>query len=153
MHSHGDPNSRVPETIPLANPEGGTLYERIGPDGLARLVKWFYAKVRYEPLLEPIFREHVHVWSDHIATITQFWFRMTGGPSSWSGGMGRHFFLNLGPEHFQVWLAVWEQNCLELLPHKEATELSALARRIGDDLQAMIQRGNAAGKGRLMENR
>jgi hypothetical protein len=66
-----------------------------------------------------------------------------GGPSTWSGGMGRHFFLNLGPDHFEVWLAVWEQNALELLPYREATEVSTLARRIGDDLMAMIRRAES----------
>jgi hemoglobin len=143
VHSHGGPNSRVPEKIVLANPDGDTLYERIGPEGILRLVKWFYAKVRYEPMLEPIFNAHIHVWSEHITTITQFWCKMMGGPSTWSGGMGRHFFLNLGPDHFEVWLAVWEQNALELLPYREATEVSALARRIGDDLMAMIRRAES----------
>jgi hemoglobin len=103
-------------------------------------VKWFYAKVRYEPALEPIFTAHVPVWSEHIENITQFWYRMTGGPSAWSGGMGRHFFLHLTPEHFAVWLGVWDENCRELLPEREAGEMSGLAHRIGDDLQAMLQR-------------
>ena len=122
------------------NPEGTSLYERIGPEGLERLVKWFYAKARYEPLLEPIFSAHVAVWSEHIANITQFWFRMTGGPSNWAGGMGRHFFLNLGPKHFQAWLRVWEENCRELLPEREASEMTVLAQNIGQDLQAMMER-------------
>lgn len=139
MHSHGGPNAHVPEKISI-NPEGQTLYERLGPDGITRLVKWFYAKVRYNPLLEPIFNAHVHAWSEHIATITQFWFKITGGPSEWNGGMGRHFFLNLGPEHFVAWLKVWDENCDELLPPKEAAEMSALAHRIGDDLMGMLAR-------------
>ncbi len=139
MHSHSGPNAPVPEKISI-NPEGQTLYERLGPEGINRLVKWFYAKARYEPLLEPIFNEHVHVWSEHIATITQFWIRMTGGPSTWNGGMGRHFFLNLGPEHFAAWLRVWDENCQELLPPGEAGEMSALAHRIGVDLMGMLQR-------------
>jgi hemoglobin len=132
-------SAHVPEKI-VVNPGGCTLYERIGADGLSRLVKWFYAKVRYEPLLEPIFTAHVEKWSEHIATITDFWVRMTGGPSTWSGGMGRHFFLQLGPEHFVAWLRVWDENCRELLPEKEAAEMSALAHHIGGDLQRMLER-------------
>ena len=116
------------------------MFERIGPEEMARLVKWFYAKARYEPLLEPIFTEHVHAWSEHIATITQFWIKMTGGPSDWNGGMGRHFFLNLGPDHFVAWLKVWDENCQELLPPREAAEMSGLAHRIGGDLSGMIDR-------------
>ncbi|MHA3771030.1 group III truncated hemoglobin [Verrucomicrobiota bacterium sgz303538] len=143
MHSHGGLNVHVPEKIAI-NPDGQTLYERLGMEGITRLVKWFYAKVRYEPLLEPVFNEHVHLWSEHIATITQFWVKMTGGPSTWSGGMGKHFMMHLGPEHFAIWLRVWDENCHELLPPREAAEMSGLAHRIGDDLQMMIQRASRA---------
>lgn len=140
VHTHGSPNSHVPEKI-ITNPAGVTLYERLGGyEGVNRLVKWFYAKARYEPLLEPIFSAHIETWSEHIETITGFWARMTGGPSEWNGGMGRHFFLGLGPEHFQAWLKVWDENCHELLPDGEAAEMSALAHRIGEDLQQMLSR-------------
>ena len=71
------------------------------------------------------------------------WALMTGGPSTYSGGMGKHFFLRLRPEHFSVWLAVWEQNCLELLPYHEATEMIQLAHQIGDDLQRMAKRAGS----------
>jgi len=139
-HSASHPGARVPEKIPV-HPEGRTLYERLGGyDGLHRLVKWFYAKVRYDPLLEPIFNARIAVWSEHIETITQFWARATGGPSEWAGGMGRHFFLELGPEHFAAWLKVWDENCRELLPTAEAEAMSALAHNIGDDLQRMLAR-------------
>jgi hypothetical protein len=50
------------------------------------------------------------------------------------------FFLRLQPHHFSVWLAVWEQNCIELLPHEEAMELIQLAHNIGDDLRRMAAR-------------
>jgi hemoglobin len=139
-HSIPHPNARTPEKIPT-NPEGGTLYERLGGhEGLHRLVKWFYAKVRYEPLLEPIFTALVPVWSTHLETITEFWARATGGPSEWARGMGRHFFMQLGPEHFAAWLRVWDENCRELLPEAEANEMIALAHNIGDDLERMLAR-------------
>ena len=139
MQSKGDSSAPIPEKIPV-NPDGVTLYERIGPDGIERLVQSFYGKARYEPVLEPVFSAHVEDWPEHIANITQFWFRMTGGPSKWAGGMGRHFFLNLEGAHFQAWLRVWEENCRELLPDREASEMTAFAQNIGRDLEAMIQR-------------
>jgi hemoglobin len=115
-----------------------TLYDRIGGhDGLSRLIKWFYAKVRYEPEVAAIFKEHVHKWPEHIQLIIRFWATMTGGPATYPGGMGKHIFLRLRPEHYAVWLSVWEQNCIELLPHAEATELIRLAHNIGDDLRRM----------------
>lgn len=125
----------------IRNVSSETLYNRIGGHaGLSRLVKWFYAKVRYEPEVAAIFKEHVQDWPSHIRLIIDFWSLMTGGPSSYGGGMGKHIFLRLQPEHFAVWLAVWEQNCIELLPHTEATEMIQLAHSIGDDLRRMGKR-------------
>lgn len=118
-----------------------SLYDRIGGhEGLSRLVKWFYAKVRYEPEVAAIFSEHVKNWPEHIRLIIDFWSTTTGGPANYPGGMGKHIFLRLQPEHYAVWLAVWEQNCIELLPHAEACEMISLAHNIGDDLRRMAAR-------------
>jgi hemoglobin len=118
-----------------------SLYDRIGGhEGLSRLVKWFYAKLRYEPEVEALFKEHVHDWPAHIRLIIDFWSTMTGGPANYAGGMGKHIFLRLQPHHYAVWLAVWEQNCIALLPRSEATEMNQLAHNIGDDLRRMESR-------------
>ncbi len=128
----------VPPNPPVDAPPFAPLYERIGGEaGIARLVKWFYARVRYEPKVEEIFREHVQDWPAHLQTIIAFWVQMTGGPQKYSGGMGRHIFLRLRPEHYAVWLAVWEKNCREVLPEREADEMVALAHHFGTKLQQM----------------
>lgn len=123
------------------NPAGTTLYERLGGrPGVATLIKWFYAKVRFEPLLEPIFRAHVDVWSRHLELLIDYWSEQTGGPADYRGGIGRHIFLQLGPEHFAVWLEVWEENCRWLLPEREAEDMIALAHRLAEGLQQMSAR-------------
>ena len=51
MQTDGDSQSRSSEKITL-NSAGVTLYERLGGyDGLNQLVKSFYAKARYDPIL------------------------------------------------------------------------------------------------------
>lgn len=140
VHTHGSPDSLVPEKI-ITNPTGFTPYERMGGhEGLHRLVDSFYAKVRHDPLLAPVFSAHIEDWPEHIEKITGFWARMTGGPSEWNGGMGRHFFLEIGAEHFVAWLKTWDENCRALLPESEAAEMSGLAHRIGQDLETMLSR-------------
>lgn len=120
------------------NPDGATLYERLGGrPGVTTLIKWFYAKVRFEPLLEPIFNAHVEVWSRHLEVLIDYWSEQTGGPAEYGGGIGRHIFLRLGPEHFAVWLEVWEENSLWLLPECEAAEMIALAHRLAEVLQCL----------------
>lgn len=123
------------------NPDGATLYERLGGrPGVSTLIKWFYAKVRFEPLLEPIFNAHITVWSSHLEVLIDFWSEQTGGPANYGGGIGKHAFLRLGPEHFAKWLEVWEENCRWLLTEREADDMIALAKRLADELQRASER-------------
>ena len=139
MQIHGDPTHHSARIV--TNPAGVTLYERVGGHaGLHQLVKSFYDRARRQPVVGPVFSAHIQEWPEHIEKITSFWARLTGGPSDWNGGMGRHFFLQLGPEHFQSWLGVWDANCRALLSEPEAAEMSGLAHRIGEDLEKMINR-------------
>lgn len=98
-------------------------------------MKWFYARVRFEPELEPIFNEHIAKWSGHLEKQIEFWCGQAGGPSQYPGGLGKHFRLGLGREHFSVWLRVWEQNCRDLLGPREAGEMIAIAQRLAAALQ------------------
>ncbi len=124
--------------------ESPTLYTRLGGHaGILRLITPFYARVRRDPLLGPIFNERIQDWDSHLAKITEFWAGMTDGPGLYPGGMGRHFFLPIDGAHFDAWLAAWDANARTMLAPAEADEISALARRIGDDLQAMLARRRA----------
>ena len=135
----------APPPNPPPTPGATTLFERLGGrPGVSRLIKWFYARVRFEPDLEPIFNAHITKWSEHLETLVDFWSTQVGGPATYKTGMGRHFKLQLGPEHFTTWLRVWEANCRDLLQEREASEMIALAHSIADDLQRMIARRQQA---------
>ena len=120
---------------------GASLYDRLGGhEGILRLITPFYTKVRQHPVLGPIFNERISDWPSHLAKIAGFWAGMTGGPSRYPGGMGRHFSLGIGDEHFAAWLGLWDENAKALLPEAEAEGMSRIAHNIGDDLQRMIAR-------------
>ena len=139
-HPHGHEFPKPPPNPPPP-PGAETLFDRLGGRaGISRLVKWFYARVRFEPDLEPIFNAHIDKWGPHLETIIEFWCGQVGGPSSYAGGMGRHFKMGLSPAHFATWLRVWEENCRDLLQPREAGEMIALAQSLADDLQRMIAR-------------
>ncbi|MES2568977.1 MAG: group III truncated hemoglobin [Verrucomicrobiota bacterium] len=124
------------EKIPLH--PGVTLYERVGGrPGVSTLIKWFYAKVRFDPLLEPIFNAHIRLWGKHLELLIDFWAEKMGGPPLYNGNLERHSFLGLGPEHFAAWLAVWEENCRWLLNEPEAGEMIGLGQRLARELQEM----------------
>jgi hemoglobin len=139
-HPHGHEFHAPPPNPPP--PDGATaLFERLGGrEGVSRLVKWFYARVRFEPDLEPIFNANVPRWSEHLEVLIDFWCTQAGGPSTYRGGLGKHARLDLKPEHFETWLRVWEQNCTDLLEPREAGEMIGLARALAIKMQGMEAR-------------
>lgn len=135
-HPHGH-EYPVPPPNPLPPDGAVTLFDRLGGRaGIARLVKWFYARVRFEPDLEPIFNAHVPKWGEHLELLIDFWCGQAGGPASYPGGLGKHARLDLKPEHFATWLRVWEQNCSDLLQPREAKEMIDLARGLAARMQS-----------------
>ena len=125
----------------IPSQETASLYERIGGhSGILKLITPFYAKVRQHAVLGPIFNERIPDWPRHLEKIAKFWSGMTGGPLLYPGGMGKHFSLGIGDEHFGMWLGLWDENAKAMLPETEAAEMSQLAHAVGDDLQRMIAR-------------
>src|SRR3954468_13524805 len=72
-HPHGH-EFPAPPPNPPPPPDAVTLFERLGQkEGITRLVKWFYARVRFDPLLEPIFNAHVPKWGEHLDLLIDYW--------------------------------------------------------------------------------
>ena len=122
------------------NQDSPSLYDRIGGrDGISTLLRHFYADVRQHRLVGPVFDERIKDWPGHLATIGEFWARVTGGPSSYSGRMpAKHLTLDLDPRHFGAWLELWDSNCRCYLKPREAQEMSALAHEIGRRLRSIV---------------
>lgn len=121
--------------------EKRSLYERLGGhDGILKLIKPFYADIRQHQLLGPIFNAHIQDWPAHLEKIADFWALQASGESKYRGGFARaHLGLGLQPEHFQNWLALWENNNARWLQPQEASEMNALAHELGRRLFAMTQ--------------
>jgi hemoglobin len=117
-----------------------SLYERIGGrDGLALLLRHFYADVRQHALLGPVFNKRIHDWPAHLETIASFWARLTGGPSNYSGQMpAKHLALGIDATHFSAWLQLWRFNCSSHLKETEAQEMISLAHEIGRRLKSIL---------------
>lgn len=119
-----------------------SLYDRLGGhDGIQKLIKSFYADVRQHSVLGPIFNSKIHDWPAHLEKIAEFWALQSGGSSGYRGGFGAaHLPLELKPEHFQLWLGLWEFNNGRLLAPREAEEMNALAHQFARRLFAITQR-------------
>ena len=105
------------------------LYERLGGRRqLGILVRNFYSALQLDPLLGPIFAEHVQSWPEHYRTLTDFWAVQTGGPAEYRGRLVQaHERFRLGPEHYERWLAQWRQSCRLHFEEAEAGEMIVLA--------------------------
>lgn len=111
------------------------------------LVERFYAAVRADPVLAPIFAARVDDWAPHLARMKQFWGSILRGDASFSGNpMLKHIAIpGLGESHFARWLALFEQALAEEASGDAAADhVFARARSIAASLLAGIARHRAA---------
>ncbi|HWM82219.1 MAG TPA: group III truncated hemoglobin [Pseudolabrys sp.] len=117
---------------------------------IATLVQTFYARVRRDPLIGPIFEERITDWDAHIEKLCAFWSSVALMTGRYHGQPMRvHLPLPVGEEHFNRWLALFEATATELCPPAAVTHFMERARRIADSLEF----GIASTQGRLASPR
>ena len=117
---------------------------------IAHLVDTFYAKIRRDELLGPVFNAAVHDWAAHTRTLTDFWCSVALRAQRYRGNpMGVHRALSgIGEAHFQRWLALWRETVPQLLEPDGAARLVEHAERIGLSLRlgmGLLPRGRDLG--------
>lgn len=80
------------------------------------LVNTFYARVKHDPLIGPIFTQHIQDWPTHLETMVDFWSSVLRGTARFRGmPMVTHSRLEgITPEHFQRWLSLFRQTTHDL---------------------------------------
>src|SRR6516164_3893962 len=126
------------------------LYQRTGgSEGISRLLRHFYADVRQDPLIGPIFNAQIKDWKNHLEIIGKFWETIIGGPRTYARQMPmKHLPLRLAEEHFERWLFLWQANCRAQLPSDVAIEMIDLAHHIADKLRLILGVSNNSGQNR-----
>ena len=116
------------------------LYQRIGGhEGISRLLRHFYADVRQDPLIGPIFNAQIKDWNHHLEIIASFWETLIGGPSTYARPMPlKHLPIGLRKEDFERWLFLWQANCRAQLPRDVAKEMIDLADHIAHRLRMIL---------------
>ena len=128
--------------------------EELGVDAdyIGDVVDKFYAKVRDDGLLGPIFAERVADWPAHLARMKAFWRSILHNSGEFSGNpMLKHIIIpGLELRHFSRWLELFYATLREAEGHPGATALvGGRARMIADSLLtaiAMRRDGLAAGR-------
>lgn len=79
------------------------------PEDIKLLVDSFYAKVRVDPLIGPIFNDVAQVnWDEHLPKLYGFWGDLLLGTDVYRGRpFPPHMSLGLNLDHFERWLRLF----------------------------------------------
>jgi hemoglobin len=113
--------------------------EAIGIDDafVSRLVEDFYARIRGDALLGPIFSARITDWPAHLDRMKGFWRSILHNSGEFSGNpMAKHLAIpGLEESHFAHWLELFYATLRELEDDPAATRLvGTRARMIADSL-------------------
>ena len=61
-------------------------HRKIAEEALAALVSAFYAKVRRDPLIGPVFNGAIEDWDEHLPKLQSFWLSVVLGTGRYKGG-------------------------------------------------------------------
>ncbi len=103
---------------------------------VSTLVHAFYARVRQDEVLGPIFHEHVADWDEHLERLVDFWSSILRRTGRFSGApMPRHAALpGLSADLFQRWLALFREVAGTQPNRAMGEQAVAMAQRIAQSL-------------------
>lgn len=106
---------------------------------IEHLVHGFYAKVRSDAVLGPIFDARIADWEPHLARMCAFWSSVALMTGRYHGTpMARHLPLPVDGGHFDRWLALFEETAREVCPPEAEAHFVERARRIASSLELGI---------------
>lgn len=111
---------------------------------LSRIVKVFYARVRQDDMLGPVFNDAIGDWPEHLEKLTAFWARTVFGLPGYEGSPPAAHALHrdrITPAHFERWLALWTDVTNEVAPPDLATVLQLRAQRMAQGLMGALRLG------------
>ena len=114
---------------------------RLGIDEAAirRLVHGFYAKVREDVLLGPIFDSRIADWDEHLERMCRFWSSVATMSGTYHGNpMAKHVTLPVDAVHFDRWLELFEATAAETCTSAAAAYFIERARRIARSFELAI---------------
>lgn len=103
---------------------------------VAALVHSFYARVRQDKVLGPIFESHIHDWDHHLAKLVDFWSSILRRTGRFSGApMPKHAALpGLSAALFERWLWLFRENAAAQPNQAMGGQACAMAERIAQSL-------------------
>jgi hemoglobin len=111
-------------------------------EALSLLVERFYERVREDASLGPVFDGASNDWPKHLERLTAFWSSVMLTSGRYKGRpLPAHLkhAEAMTPEHFERWLALWEETASELFAPEPASAFVAKAQRIAESLSLGVR--------------
>ncbi len=108
---------------------------------LERVVPAFYARVRVDPLIGPVFNNAVDDWAHHLDRLVAFWSSVMLTSGRYKGNpMAAHVKHGpvISPDMFDRWLALWTDVTEDMLAPEAAAAMQAKARMIAESLKLAL---------------
>ncbi len=112
---------------------------------ISLLVRSFYAKVRKDDVLGPIFNGIITDWESHLELLTDFWEtqlflkrKYHGNPIKAHNDVDDKMNHTVSPEHFGLWLNLWFETIDELFTGDTAFIAKNRARQMNTMLYMKI---------------
>ena len=135
MGNHAAANN----VIGLAKPASDNRW--LSESAIRQLVDSFYAKVRADPELGPIFERAIPGdWGPHLATMHDFWSSIMLTSGRYKGNpVAIHLRVEgIEPQLFARWLALFDETCRELFDADIADAFRVKAARIAESLKLAL---------------
>lgn len=107
------------------------------PESITQLVHSFYADVRQDALLGPVFEHALHgQWDAHLQRLVDFWCTVLLGTRGFRGNvLGKHMALEgITPAHFAAWVRLWQLHTTRLFAPEVALQLQTAAHGVARNL-------------------
>ena len=117
---------------------------------IEQLVRGFYAKVRADAVLGPVFEAKIADWEPHLAQMFAFWSSVALMTGRYHGTpMIKHVRLPIDAGHFDRWLTLFEETAREICPPEAEAHFVERAQRIATSLEFGVAGANGVilGKG------
>lgn len=112
---------------------------------LRTLVHAFYARVRNDAVLGPIFADRISDWSPHLERMVAFWSSVALMTGRYHGQpVPAHTPLPIDASHFERWLGLFRETAQEVCTPAGAAHLIERAERIARSLHLAVAQAQAA---------
>jgi hemoglobin len=106
---------------------------------ISNLVDRFYAKVRLDPQIGPIFNEAVENWPAHLDLLKDFWSSVLLTTGRYKGNpLLAHFRLPIEEKHFERWLALFTETANEVMSAPHAALVAQRAALIAVNMKRVL---------------